>query len=54
MDNSNTNTTNNQIAVNNSDRDRWASLLASLDMFTDDFLAEPIGQLPLQERETLE
>ena len=34
--------------------DRWASLLASLDMFTDDFMSEPIESLPLEEREVLE
>ncbi len=33
--------------------DRWASLLASLDMFTDDFLSEPIESLPVQEREDI-
>ena len=54
MDNMNTNTTNNQNTNNNSSTERWASLLASLDMFTDDFLAEPIEQLPVQEREHLE
>ena len=31
--------------------DRWSSLLASLDMFTDDFLSEHIENLPLEERE---
>ena len=32
---------------------RWQGLLESLDLFTDDFLAEPIPSLPLEERETL-
>ena len=32
-------------------QDRWASLLASLDLFTDDFLSEEIASLPLEERE---
>lgn len=31
--------------------DRWASLLASLDLFTNDFLSEEIGNLPLEERD---
>ena len=34
--------------------DKWQSLLASLDLFTDDFLAEPIPSLPLEEREAIE
>ncbi|MBQ8945375.1 MAG: AbrB/MazE/SpoVT family DNA-binding domain-containing protein [Lachnospiraceae bacterium] len=33
--------------------DRWQSLLTSLDLFTDDFLSEEIGQLPLEEREVV-
>lgn len=33
--------------------DRWSSLLASLDMFTDDFLSDEIETLPLEERETI-
>ena len=33
--------------------DRWSSLLASLDLFTEDFLSEPIEKLPLEERELL-
>ena len=33
--------------------DPWASMLQSLDMFTDDFLAEGVSDLPLQERTTL-
>ena len=33
--------------------DRWSSLLASLDLFTEDFLSEPIETLPLEERELL-
>ena len=31
--------------------DRWSSLLASLDLFTDDFLSQEIESLPLEERE---
>lgn len=31
--------------------DRWASMLASLDLFTDDFLSDQIESLPLEERE---
>ncbi len=31
--------------------DRWSSLLASLDLFTDDFLSDEIESLPLEERE---
>ena len=34
--------------------DKWQSLLASLDLFTDDFLAEPIPSLPPEEREAIE
>ncbi len=33
--------------------DRWQSLLASLNMFTKDFLAKEIEQLPPEERESL-
>lgn len=33
--------------------ERWQSLLNSLDLFTDDFLAEEIPSLPLKEREVL-
>ena len=29
---------------------RWQNLLASLDLFTDDFMAEEITPLPLEER----
>ena len=32
---------------------RWQGLLESLNLFTDDFLAEPIPSLPLEEREAL-
>ncbi len=32
-------------------KDRWSSLLASLDLFTDDFLSDPIESLPVEERE---
>ena len=31
----------------------WAEMLSSLDLFTDDFLAEGVEDLPVQERETL-
>ncbi len=31
--------------------DRWSSMLASLDLFTDDFLSDEIEPLPLEERE---
>lgn len=34
--------------------DRWENLLASLDLFSDDFLAEPVEALPFSERENLE
>ena len=34
--------------------ERWQSLLTSLDLFTDDFLTEPIEALPLSEREEIE
>ena len=33
--------------------DRWQSLLTSLSMFTDDFLAQPIESLPPEERDEL-
>ena len=33
--------------------DPWRSMLDSLDLFTDDFLAEEIEDLPLQERKVL-
>ena len=33
--------------------DRWQNLLASLDLFTDDFLSEPVESLPLSEREDI-
>ncbi len=32
---------------------KWQSLLGSLDLFTDDFLAEPVPPLPLEEREDI-
>ena len=31
--------------------DRWSSLLASLELFTDDFLSDPIESLPAEERD---
>ena len=31
--------------------DQWENTLKSLDMFTDDFLADPIKPLPLENRE---
>ena len=34
--------------------ERWQSLLASLDSFTDDFLSETVEALPVEEREALE
>ena len=34
-------------------KDPWASLKTGLSMFTDDFLAEEIEDLPVQEREWL-
>lgn len=34
--------------------DRWQSLLASLNLFTDDFLAEPVEALSVEEREAFE
>ena len=33
--------------------DRWKSLLRSLDMFTEDFLSEEIGNLPIEDREAV-
>ena len=33
---------------------RWENLLASLDLFTDDFLSERIEALPLEERESMQ
>ena len=33
--------------------DRWQSLLRSLDLFTDDFLAESIQRLPPEDREVI-
>ena len=33
--------------------DKWQSMLASLDLFTDDFLSEPVESLPLEEREVI-
>ena len=33
--------------------DRWQSMLSSLDLFTDDFLAEGVESLPLEEREAI-
>ena len=33
--------------------DRWQNLLTSLDLFTDDFLSEPVESLPLSEREEI-
>ena len=33
--------------------DRWQSLLRSLDLFTDDFLAESIQSLPPEDREAI-
>ena len=33
---------------------RWENLLASLDLFTDDFLSERIEALPLEERENMQ
>ena len=32
---------------------KWSGLLQSLDMFTDDFMADGRGELPAQEREEL-
>lgn len=39
MDKSTTNTTNNHNTNSNSYTKRWSSLLASLEIFTDDFLS---------------
>ena len=33
--------------------DRWQNLLTSLDLFTDDFLSEPVKSLPLSEPEEI-
>lgn len=33
--------------------DPWQSMLQSLDLFTDDFLKDDIGDLPVQERSML-
>ena len=44
-------TGNDVILSPNTKEDRWSSLLDSLDLFTDDFLAEEIDPLPLEERE---
>lgn len=33
--------------------DRWQSMLSSLDLFTDDFLADGVESLPLEEREAI-
>ena len=33
--------------------DRWASLMASLDLFTDDFLSDEIESLPIEERKAI-
>ena len=33
--------------------DPWQSMLQSLDLFTEDFLADSIEDLPVQERESL-
>ena len=33
--------------------DRWQSLLRSLDLFTDDFLAESMQSLPPEDREVI-
>ena len=33
---------------------RWENLLASLDLFTDDFLSKRIEALPLEERESMQ
>ena len=34
--------------------EKWQGLLDSLDLFTDDFLAEEIPDLPVEEREVFE
>ncbi len=34
-------------------KNRWQSMLESLDMFTDDFLSEEIPGLPAEEREVM-
>lgn len=33
--------------------DPWSSMMSSLNMFTEDFLKEPIEDLPIQERVSL-
>lgn len=33
--------------------DPWSSMMSSLNMFTEDFLSEPIEDLPIQERVSL-
>ena len=33
--------------------DRWQGLLSSLDLFTEDYLAEKIQSLPLEDREVI-
>ena len=33
--------------------DPWEAMMTGLDMFTDDFLSEPIEELPMQEREDI-
>lgn len=33
--------------------DQWENTLKSLDMFTDDFLADPVEPLPLENREAI-
>ena len=33
--------------------DPWSSMMAALSLFTDDFLREPVEDLPLQERDAL-
>ena len=33
--------------------DHWQGMLASLNLFTDDFLAEEVEPLPLEEREAI-
>ena len=36
-----------------SEAHRWDNLLAGIDLFTDDFLAEPIDPLPVEKRESI-
>ncbi len=33
--------------------ERWESMLRSLDLFTEDFLSDPISDLPPEEREVI-